>query len=1280
MDIRDELYRVTIAMGQTLDLSRETGLFLDAVARCPHVRAVALFLADEAEEQMALVGGRGMPEEAALTAQGLASVLPMGADPLAWLSQAVGTAREDPGLYAIPLVMEGRLLGVLAVWSTAQDAELEAEQDFCLTLSNYAAPIIRNIQRYQGLEQKVARRTRELQRRTEELALIYETGRVITSSLDWEQVLYILLQKTTEILDADAASILLRDQNTGETVIVAAAGAAAEEVKNMRLPPGQGIAGWVIEHGQPLLVPDVRQDPRFYRDVDAHTGFTTRSILCVPLAIEDRVIGAIEAINKRGGQFTADDQRLLSTLAQQASVAIENARLFRQLSNLQEFNQRIIQAIGQGLVVLDSQAHIVFFNEFIRREYGWDDSFLGQNLFQVRPIYAELGLQEHFQQIMESGEPMENMIVTHPDPRQPTRTLTRVFHGYPLHENGRISGVVVLIEDITARVEAEERERRQEARLTIVNEIGRQAATTLDLDQLLEKTATAIKERLGYFDVLIVLVEDNYIVVRAWAAAYPIEAWVRRPISPDKGIIDYVVRTGESLLVPDVSREPRYVQVYPEVRSELCVPIRWGEEVIGAINIESDRLNAFDEGDRIALETLADQLATAIANARLFRETQRKLRQQTILFQASAALSSTLDLDKLLRILAEGMAKAIDARDCAISLWDRDNDALIVLAEYAAEDWETEEGQVYPLSEYPASRRVLQTQEPLIVYIDDPHADPQERALLAEYEFTGLLALPLVSKYEVIGLVELYDDRHRRFTEEDVELSRALASHAAAAIENARLFADVERARQEWESTFQAITDGVSIHDAQFHILRVNQALAERLGTTPENLVGKVCYELFHHSEAPLDCCPHAQVIRTGQPAEAEIEDPILGGIFRIACYPIRGEQGEIIGSVHVLQDITERKQLQERLLQTQKLSALGELISGVAHELNNPLTAVVGYAQLLEEERIPPDMRADLRRIREQAQRAARIVQNLLDFARKRPPEKVYTDLNSLLERTLDLRAYELRVNNIKVVTDLASGLPWTMVDPHQIQQVFLNIITNAQQAMSEAHGRGTLTVRTSVQDDVIRVEIADDGPGIPPEIMPRIFDPFFTTKEVGKGTGLGLSIAYGIVTEHGGQIWAESQPGQGARFIIELPVVRAEWAVLDERDKETPAPEVKECRTLVVDDEESIASLLARILRGAGHVVDVTTDGKTALQLLEKKCYDLVITDVKMPGVSGQRIYRWIQEHRPELARRVLFTTGDVVAPDTQEFLLETGNAYISKPFNISRVLEVVEAVLEE
>jgi len=348
----------------------------------------------------------------------------------------------------------------------------------------------------------------------------------------------------------------------------------------------------------------------------------------------------------------------------------------------------------------------------------------------------------------------------------------------------------------------------------------------------------------------------------------------------------------------------------------------------------------------------------------------------------------------------------------------------------------------------------------------------------------------------------------------------------------------LEQAAQEWRTTFDSITDLISIHDKDNRILRVNKAMADMLHTTPKELIGKYCHEVMHGTKEPPVNCPHFQTLKSSKPAVVETFNDTLGMHFQESSSPLFNGKGEITGSVVVIRDVTKQKRIEEQLIMTDRLASIGELSSGIAHELNNPLTSVIGFSQLMMEGDVPADMKENLTIVYNEAQRAASIVKNLLTFGRKHAPVRELSSVNNVIEDVLRLRAYEQQVNNIKIEKQLATDLPQIMMDHFQMQQVFLNIIVNAEFAMLEANGKGKLTISTERAEGFIRIIFVDDGKGISVENMKHIFDPFFTTKEVGKGTGLGLSICHGIVTEHGGKIYARNGKSQGAIFTVELPL----------------------------------------------------------------------------------------------------------------------------------------------
>ncbi len=364
--------------------------------------------------------------------------------------------------------------------------------------------------------------------------------------------------------------------------------------------------------------------------------------------------------------------------------------------------------------------------------------------------------------------------------------------------------------------------------------------------------------------------------------------------------------------------------------------------------------------------------------------------------------------------------------------------------------------------------------------------------------------------------------------------------------------------------------------------------------------------------------------------------------------------------------------------MHSEKMAAVGQLISGVAHELNNPLTAILGYSQLLTSSgQMGPQGLEYSDKLYKQAQRTHRIVQNLLSFARQHKPERVLVQLNMILEETLALRDYDLRMNHIRVHLELAPDLPPTSADPHQLQQVFLNMVNNAVDAMLEHSSEGDLWVRTGANGDRLLIEFTDSGPGV--KDASKVFDPFYTTKPVGKGTGLGLSICYGIITEHGGSIRVRNVPPRGASFIIEVP--HQSVKPLKNSDSLQPIEQSREGRILLVDEDDSVLEAVRAILLGREHAVETAKSAAGAMALLEQKEFDLVVADLDLAGMAGRNIlHDWIIARRPGLTKRCIWMRGAAPLSNSPHEAPQQGNQILQKPFKAADLLAAVDAALAE
>jgi PAS domain S-box-containing protein len=505
----------------------------------------------------------------------------------------------------------------------------------------------------------------------------------------------------------------------------------------------------------------------------------------------------------------------------------------------------------------------------------------------------------------------------------------------------------------------------------------------------------------------------------------------------------------------------------------------------------------------------------------------------------------------------------------------------------------------------------------------------------------------------------------------------------------------LRESEEKLRGMFESIGDAVTVTDLEGNIIEMNEAAVGLWGyEKKEELIGRKGYDFVAEEHRPLAVQDAEEVLIEGH-TKGGVElnfirkdGSIFSGEARAAF--LRDKSGEPAGFISVVRDITERKQAEERRLELERkylvssrLTSIGEMAAGIAHEINNPLSPIIGFADLLLKENLPEAVKADLQIIRDCANRAVDVTKGLLVFARQSKPMRKLYSINEVVETTVRLRAYHLKTSNIKVIKELDPELPETMVDAAQMQQVLINIIMNAEYEMNKAHGGGNLTIKTEKKDNIIRILVKDDGQGISSENMEKLFQPFFSTKGVGEGTGLGLSVCHGIVAEHNGRIYAESKEGEGATFIVELPIVRQE----EDEEAKLPEPDTGEveeaalARILVVDDEPSITQVLKRVLTAEGYEVKAVGTAREALRLIrDGKRYALILLDIKMPDMNGIELYQHLDKTIRSLTQRIIFITGDVLGTDTMDFFSRTGASYITKPFDIEQLKKVMKSKLTQ
>src|SRR5216110_3311693 len=594
-------------------------------------------------------------------------------------------------------------------------------------------------------------------------------------------------------------------------------------------------------------------------------------------------------------------------------------------------------------------------------------------------------------------------------------------------------------------------------------------------------------------------------------------------------------------------------------------------------------------------------------------ELNRRLSELFSLQELSYVLSDSLELDRIVEQVVRYAVRFLDARGALLALMgEAPNDPLQIAAA---------EGTLAPLR----GQKVQGDDAGLIArstareHLELIRNSGAELTVIVKgFQASAAAAVPLRSHGTVIGTLIITDPREGVFVPEDIRLLSTLATHAAVVIANARFFEMVRRAKEQWETAFDALSEGIAVVDDEGRVRRSNRALAGLLGMPLQNVVGTPLGEaLLGKPNALHDLL--AATRRGDRPAPLVARSERLQRAVRVNAARIPGAATEQ-SIVVMVEDVTEQQALETQLVQSEKLAAVGQLVSGVAHELNNPLTSIAGLSEfLLEQKELGKKDRGHLQVIQEQAERAGRIVRNLLTFARKGTGERDLVDLNDVIRRTLSLTAYDLKLKDITVTRELSGALPEVLGDRHGLQQVVLNLVTNAAQAVAENPRERPREITVSTWfDGQVHLRVADTGPGIPDEITQSVFTPFFTTKEPGKGTGLGLSITYSIVESHGGHLTIEPPPASGgAAFRVDLPPAPADAvasamtpAAAQPAGNPAGAHFVK--RTiLLVDGDPAVQRTIKALFARDGHDVEVAGDPQHAVDLALGGGFDLVITD---------------------------------------------------------------------
>jgi PAS domain S-box-containing protein len=731
-------------------------------------------------------------------------------------------------------------------------------------------------------------------------------------------------------------------------------------------------------------------------------------------------------------------------------------------------------------------------------------------------------------------------------------------------------------------MELEEEAQRRTAQAVLVYEIGQRVSRKLELDELLPEIVTTVRDAFDYYGVMILLVDEKakrltmQSIAGSYAALFPKD--LSHAIG--EGMTGYAAASGETQVSGDVSQDPHYVrEADEETKSELAVPIKSGEKVIGVLDIQSDQFDAFDETEVMLMETLADQIAGAVENARLFEETQTRAEELATLNEIGQAISQQLDLDRLLEIVYEQVQPVIHMDAFYVALYDDQRDLITYPLTY-------DQGQRYheppvllsspaPLSSQRWLRQVIETGESILINRTAEEVDAMvvmpESLSGSKKPSASLLYVPLRVGRRTVGVMSTQSYHFNAYDQRDVMLLTGIAGPVAIAIENARLFEQTEAAlealrvsEERFALAVQGANDGIWDWDIKNNTLYWSPRMKELLGYADDEL--DVDFDTFESHLHPDDR------ERTGAVIEAHLKDRVTYDVeqrlrtksgeyrwFHARGQALWDETGNPIRMIGSTSDITDRKRAekalkeyserleemveertqelrdaQEQLIRKEKLAVLGQLAGGVGHELRNPLGAISNAVYFLNMalEEPDPDVKETLEILQKEVRTSEMIISSLLDFARTKPPTRRKVDINAVVQEALSRTTVP---ENIEVVSQPDGKLPIILADPDQLGQVFGNIILNAIQAMPEG---GQLLVKTEAPSpEWVALSFADTGVGIPEENLGKIFEPLFTTKA--KGIGLGLAVTKTLVEGHGGTIEVQSELGKGSTFTVQLPIL---------------------------------------------------------------------------------------------------------------------------------------------
>ncbi len=1190
-----------------------------------------------------------------------------------------------------PLIIQGEVAGMLLVLGrniTVEDVPLAA------TLANHVAAALEKM-----------RLVSTARRQAQELSAVYDAVLALGEILDTRQALHRLYELVSAVITLDAFGVFLHKSGGDEFYIAMAVedGVLLTDVlgTTFKVDEESGFTGYVMRTQRPFLVRDVEKDDLPINPIQIG-GDITHSWAGVPLMIHHRTVGVLSVQGKKPNMFTRQDLRFLETLATGVAIALENARLFEQarleiaerkqteaaLAKSEAFNRRLMDGAPIGILYLDGDGTIVYGNPALRNILGMpaNEYFPLRNMHvQDLPLAQTAPIETALHCVL-SGEMLNGEII-HIHSKWRKQLELEIF-GAPLFSaNNKLDGAVLMVHDLTQH-------RRAERTRDAAYRITEAAYRAENMPELFAIIHEIVRNLIGVDNFYIALFDEEQNLL---TFPYVVDEMDEvAPHAPGKSLTAYVLRTGKPLLgTPEVLDELTASGALEIVGTRpvdwLGIPLNVEDKTIGVLTVQSyDPAVRLDERHEQMLVFVSTQVAMAIERKQAEENIRQRNRELAILNKIINATAVAVDEQTVLQIACQELLDVFDMARAVATVISPGTRSAKVVAEARRPGVPAAIREPIPLPENRELYAMLAQRAPFVV--SDIDAEPRVQGVrhLVPEDTKSIVFLPLFVDDSLVAVLSMISPERRHFTTPEVNFAWSFADQISTGITRVRL----QESQRMLSAAIEQAAEGVMITDHRGHVVYINPALEQISGISHRDVAGLSAVKLIRRSMPAATLMDILRALRDGKSWSGRVTARKPDGskfTVELTTAPVRDMYHNTVNFVGVMHDITAQLQLEAQYRQAQKMDAIGQLTGGIAHDFNNILTAVNGFAELLQRRLNEDDPRRRLAdKILDSGKRASALVRKLLTFSRKQIVETQPLNLNTVVEHMKQM-LQPIIGENVRINMMLSPDLWLIDADPTQIEQIIINLAVNARDAMP---GGGKIIIETAnvVLDETftgehfgvevgryVRLNISDTGVGMTADVRERIFEPFFSTKEKGKGTGLGLATVFGIVKQNGGSIWVYSEKGQGTTFKIYLPASEVEKKRLLASGAETLALARGNETILVVEDDADVRDLATQILEMQGYTVLTAESGEDALKIVSDRQHaiNLVLTDVVMPGINGKELMEALADETPAL--KVMFMSGytnDLIAT---KGILSDDIVLITKPFTAETLTRAVRMVLD-